>query len=365
MNKNAKSVVINGNISIPWCDKAPSLFLDRTTLIYGGSNTGKTTIIEDLMMIVKPYIPTILVIAPKSTAERFYRTKVPSICIKDVSYINKERLEKIWKRQVDSTEVYDVANDLKNLENLFNKCNDDVSTLLKNAMIQRSYNNILDIEKDSKKDEGEKSALKNNIKNILDDNLIKLYKKIISNNKESLLRHDLSRIEKIVLKFLYFNPKMLIIFDDCSEYFPVWMKLFGKDNNIFLSMFFKNRWNHLTLKIACHDEKLLSTELRKNVHVSIFTSSQALMSSVNKAQSGFSSGEKKNASLIAEKVFGDDGDNIKKHRKVCYLKDANPNFQYMIADRHGSFTIGCNALNKLSDRIPSNSTNTLNNNNLL
>ena len=73
-----------------------------------------------------------------------------------------------------------------------------------------------------------------------------------------LKNFDLTYEEKFCVKFLYFNPSLLLILDDCASQVDKW----GKDNTI-NKLFFEGRWMWITSIYTMQDDKKLATGIRK------------------------------------------------------------------------------------------------------
>jgi Cdc6-like AAA superfamily ATPase len=118
---DAKTIYTNDGIPIRWFNKDVDDYLDKTTLIYGGTGSGKTTIIEEILYKVRYMIPAFLVIVP-STSSHYYTAKLPERCVKED--LTKRKLEQIWQRQSSLTQIYKIANNIKNLARVFEKVAD-------------------------------------------------------------------------------------------------------------------------------------------------------------------------------------------------------------------------------------------------
>ena len=306
----------NKNIKLPdgreikWFAKDVDNYIDKTTLIFGGSGSGKTTLIDEILYIIKDHISNYIVIAPK-TSDDVYKRKLPPKCIKED--LTKEKLQEIWRRQYYLTEVYNIANDSKILETLFNKISDRPSYLMIELLKRKAKEIIVKIEEEQKLSFGEKRSRKLAIENLRDKKIKTVYKDTIRKNGHILSKMSLSHQENIALEYLDVNPRMCIVIDDCSDKFVTWIKYFKKQEvNPFESIFYRGRWNYITLIFASHDDKIVPPELRKNARVTIYANSQALVASLNKQQSGFSSDEKKLAMRIASCIFGEEKNGTKK-----------------------------------------------------
>jgi hypothetical protein len=79
-------------------------------------------------------------------------------------------------------------------------------------------------------------------------------------------RNDLSEDERCCLQHLHFNPRLLLIFDDCAAQLK---PFFNKD--VFRLLFYQNRHSFITVVLCCQDDTDLPANLRKNAFLSFFT----------------------------------------------------------------------------------------------
>jgi hypothetical protein len=346
-----KTIYTYDHVPIHWLEKSPANHVDKTTLIFGVSSSGKSTIITEILYLCKNYIPNYIVIAPHASSD-VYRKKLPDRCI--IEDLTKERLQKIWARQCNITQIYNIANDIINLESLFMKANDRNAQIVLKTIKEKAIQSINIVHNDKSLDYGQIKSQVAMIEKTKSNSIKKLYKSIIRENQTKLSKLELTNKESITLEYLDVNPRLMIIIDDCSELFKGWMKLFSKgEANVFESIFFKGRHNYISLVFAAHDDKIVAPELRKNARVTIFTSSSAVICSINKPQSGFSSQEKKDIIKITDKIFSNKNDpNANKYQKLCYIKDDSEPFRYTIANLYEEFKIGCQPLYELIDSMP-------------
>lgn len=348
-----KTIYTDGkeHIGIKWLNHTADDYIDKTTLIFGGSGSGKTTMIEEIMYICKEFIPNYLVIAPK-TSDHAYRKKLPARCIKED--LTKKLLKQIWSRQVNLTQVCSVANDMEILERLFARIPDRNYKLIVDVMSKRAADFITSIENSDLSFADKKSRI-----TLLEDlktrQIKRTYKEAVSKNKEFLEKQQgLSGKERTALEYIDTNPRLMLIIDDCTEKFQGWMKFFkkGVEDNIFEKIFYKGRWNNITLLFAGHDDKPVDAELRKNARVIKYGTGQALIASLNKAGNAFNRTEKKNGEAIAAKIYSGEESGIKTHKKVCYLRDDPFPWRYTIANIHEDFTLGSDSLYNLVKKMP-------------
>ena len=345
-----KTIYTDDGTPLPWLEKDVNYYLDKTTLIFGGSGSGKTTLIEEILHICKKFIPNYLVIAPK-TSDHAYRKKLPANCIKED--LTKSLLQKIWTRQVNATQIYGIANDTNILAGLFEKCPDKKAFVMAKAIMHRAETYINDVKNSTVINFAQKKSQISTVEEMRNNRIMHIYKTTIITHKDYLMGQQLNDKEKIALEYLNFNPRLMIIIDDCSEKFKGWMKLFKPNEaNIFECVFYKGRWNFITFIFAAHDDKLVATELRRGSRVTVFANSQSLMACMNRTQSGYTKQERNDAMKFAAKIFTPADAKIKSHQKLCYIREDNIPFRYTIADLYPEFTLGCTPLYDLTNKLP-------------
>jgi len=351
MTHDDKTLYAADGSPIPLLPKDYTNYLDKTSLIFGGSGSGKTTVVEEILFLLKDHIPNYLVIAPR-TSDTAYRRKLPARCIKED--FSKERIQKFWKRQFYATQVYNIANDFHVLESLFNLAPVRESVVMLEAMKRRATCIIQTIDASTTLDFAQKKLQKSTIEELYLKKVKTVYRDAIRKNTLYIRKNNtLSLHQETALEFLDLNPRICLIIDDCSEKFPMWMKLFKKTEiNPIESIFYKGRWNFITLIFAAHDDKLVNTELRKNSRVTIYTTSQAFVTSMGRVGNGYSPQEKRDASKYVTRVFGSDEKDMKTHQKLCYVREDSHPFKYLIANLYPDFTLGCSPVRAMVCKMP-------------
>jgi hypothetical protein len=353
MNDDKTIYVNDGKNSIPveWHEPTIDDYLDKTTLIFGGTGSGKTYMIEELMELLSDHVSNYLVIAPQTSQLR-YSMRLPKKCLKED--ISKKKLQSIWIRQTQMTQVCNIANDITVLESLFKRLNNRHLTIIAYSIIKRCGDFVTKIENSNISFLEKKNSIAQ-IESLKNTKLISLYKDAIREKRDILCNMNLTNYEKTAIEYLDTNPKLMIIIDDCSEKFDKWMKYFKKtEENIFSTIAFRGRHNNISLVVACHDDKFMPTEIRKNARVIKFGNMKALTSCVDKPGSAFSSSEKKQAKAVGEKIFNESDTQTKKknHQKICYIRDDKNPFKYTIAKISNDRKLGCDALYELVKKMP-------------
>jgi hypothetical protein len=256
----------------------PKKTINRTIALFGPSETGKTTLIKHCMYMFKDLINECIVVAPTAAQNQAYDGFVPEAFIhyefpkpnhekKTIMGQNAltknavEFLEKIWNRQEMRVSIYSKANNIEVMEKLCEKIKSkDCSDLIKK--INKNLNEKIK-ENSQDKQMVEKITADTNKMKIL------IYKKVFLSNFSYLcnIYQDLPEDEQYVLKYINFNPKILVILDDCAAEIK---SLYNQP--IMRKFFYQGRHCQVTLIISCQDDTDLSTNFRKNIFVSMFTS---------------------------------------------------------------------------------------------
>jgi hypothetical protein len=340
-----RSLFLSDRTKLQWLPKTYKNFLNKTTIIYGRTNSGKSTIIDEIMFLCKDFIPTVFVVAPTNSSNNAYTNKIPP------QFIHKELdcewLDKLLKRQKNSSAAYINANKLEILKTLFDKVSDDTTTILEESIIKKAHSSILTVE-DSNIEFIHKKKQKSQILIDRDDMLRKLYKTTIRFHKVSLENMDgISKTEKAALSFLDFNPNVMLILDDCASTFK---KMYKKSSAI-KEIFYEGRHYFFTTIISSQDDKEIDSELRKNTTISVFTTAQSATSNFERTSNGYPKHEKMRAKTCIESVFKQDDNDLKHYQKLVYIQNESDPFRYTIADIRDDFRMGSKPMWDYSDRI--------------
>ncbi len=356
-----KSIRINDKCPIlPFFEIHAERFLDKTTVIYGAPKTGKSTIINAVAYSIKHKIPNVIVISPTDSANSAYSSKVPPACIH--AKITKVLLDNIVSRQQKSMKIFNLIDDMSKLKILFNKIDkytykewDKYDTFI-TKLIDLKERNIQGIEESALSYPNKKEAIKKT-KDTTDDSIKSLYKIPIKQFNWKSSNVELSLEEKVMIRNLYHNPRMLLIMDDCSAQLKN-----KKLKETLLDIFSTIRWLGLTLIISLHNDSNILPELRNSAFVSIFADEENANVFFTRASGGMSKEKRDVAKSIADVLFRSTG-SIENYKKLVYTKEKLEvsvnqcsNFHYAYVDIHDDFRIGSKNLWKLCEK----STNAIN-----
>jgi energy-coupling factor transporter ATP-binding protein EcfA2 len=340
-----RSLFLSDKTKLKWIPKNYKDYLNKTTILYGLTGSGKSTIIEEIMYLCKDFIPNVGVIAPTNTSNDNYTGKVPTYLIR--KNMDVKWLDKILLRQKEVSTLFKNANKINILKSLFDKVSDETARVTESSAIKKSHSYLITVDQSSMAFKDKKKQ-KNQILTERDDMLKKIYKTSIRFNKVSLEGNSsLTNAELACVKFLDFNPNIMIILDDCASKF----KKICKQSSTMKEIFYEGRHYYITTIISTQDDKEIEPELRKNSRVSIFTSAQSATCNFEKTSNGYPKNQKLRAKIATEAVFEQDENDIKHFQKLVYVQGEADPFRYTIADIYDDFKMGDRALWKLDDAI--------------
>lgn len=324
-------------------DQSVDGMVNQSAIFYGGSKSGKTVLIKHFMYQMRDKFPTVWLFCPTNEQNGDYDGIVPSLCIHDE--VTLEKISDLYDQRKAAVKIYNNANNPKTLKKLFDRvaskpAHDYLRTLaLKKAEALSSAEKIFseDLAKKKEKIEEIKKVFENQTKNH--------YKEIIRANKDKLCANkNLSDDEKISIKYLDFNPNIMVIFDDCMEELKEIIKEGNKPGNkygpVLKNFFYKGRHAMITHFYTFQDDNRLDNGIRTNAFNSFFTSEAAATHYFQASANSFSPRDKKIAEAVIKELFGDENKEKYKNYKLVYRKYDKHRFQYVCADLHDDFKMG-------------------------
>jgi hypothetical protein len=338
------SLFTSDGCEIPLFNKDYKYFLNKSIMLYGTSGSGKSTIMLDILHILKDHIPNMCLICSTNGLNNSYDGIIPPQLI--YPEVTEDLMKKIFNRQSAVVKMWNLANDLDRLEHIYNKLtNKDNGTL---QLIKESYSKI---KRKINENESTHIAERKTQNQELDDshkqNLIAFYKKIINKNKSIINKHNnLDEMEIKIINYLNINPNFLIILDDMATTANVWSKY-----QAMKELFFNGRHHKITFMISFQDDKPLDSGLRKNTFINIFTTEVVSNSFFQRTANNFTKKDQNKMSKLANFIFNDEKLKTRNYKKMVYIKDLNPNLYYMLADHHENFRFGSKHLYQLCNKV--------------
>lgn len=325
----------NGD-ELPYMEKCISNYLHKTTALFGPSATGKTTIIREILFILKDVIPILVVIAPSDQSNESYSGVAPTQCIHDKFDI--DIIRRVYERQKIACKVYNTANKLDNLMTLFKLIPNRKKEMYIISIIIRKYKEfILGLERN--KNNETRGSMKRKTAEAVEgrDNGIRIVvKNCIRANRIWLSKQPkLDKTQAYVLKYLDFNPEILLILDDCADEFKQY-----NNHELIRMLFYKARHFRITFLISFQDDKDLDSSLRKGAHVKVFTNSNVAGTYFNRSANGFLPAQRKQVAEYIKSIYSEEDHNFE---KLIYFRGAKKPYQVLLADEY-EFRFGSDKL---------------------
>lgn len=325
-------------------------FLNRSIIVYGPTNSGKSVIITHIMKQLREKIPNVIVICPTNNLNHVYTGLVPNQLIYED--VNADLIKNIMKRQEAGIDIWNNANDINKLYSIFEFCSTSEERFKYNSFI----NAYKDMEKKISSDDGLHQVIKTKklkeLKNTHETNMREFFKTIITIHKDKIMNSTVSDAVKKIVKYLYYNPNMLLIMDDVGGDATTW----GKFKEI-RKLFFQGRHYHITFIIALQDEVMLNKDLRTNSFINIFTKESVVSAYFERKTNSYPTSEQKLYKGMAKTIFNNEDQEIDKYgnivdnfKKLCYIRDGCEfKIYYMLAEMHDKFKFGSLTLWKICD----------------
>ena len=321
----------DGN-KIPYLKKDPKLFFRKIISLFGETESGKSTIIQELCVLLKDSIPNVIVFAPTNDSNNLYTGKVSKACI--FKKITMEILEEINRRQKDAVQIYTIANDMEIMRSIFVKFADDRMKTIANS-VNRDAARYLQLITQMHSDPSLRRIEKVKIETMRDKALREAYSLCIKANSKTLLKDsNLTQEQYVAVQFHEFVPDLLLIFDDCASFF-----MEHKNEQLIRDMFYMGRHDALTSIFSFQGDKDIPPPLRRAAHVSFFTTPPCAMAYINCKDNGITGDLKKKMIKATDRIFRNDGD-MTTFRKLAYLRLNSEKIQVTLANTYDDFTMG-------------------------
>lgn len=338
-----KHLLLDDGSKLAWLPKQKEFYLNRTTLIFGPPETGKTTLCDEILRLCRDSIPVVFAIAPTNAANGTYTGRIPDSCIRPDLKI--DWFNRFITRQKNLAAVYKNSNNPDILRPIVHRIASAGEQKMIDAVLNHAAACLRMLEK-SDWTFSKKKAQQDQIIRMRDNIILKTYKNIIRANRAQLLMSDLTTLERGAVEYVNLNPNALIIFDDCAANFKKWCK----QTQAFKEMFYNIRWLNLTLIITTQDDKEIDSELRKTSMVQFFTHQQIACANFERGSNFYSKDVRAHAQRCIKAVFDQPKGEPKHHRKLVYIRGNTEPFRYTIADIYDNFQFGSGALWKLAGK---------------
>lgn len=350
------NVIHVDNEIIPKIDDNENFFLNRLTMLYGTSGSGKSSLLMHILNTLKSYIPNVIVACESSNTNDDYKGVIPDQCVH--TDVTKKLIQQIFQRQKNIIAMYDLVRDIQHIKPIYELVHDNV-TDKKLQELRQLYNTGV---KECKQNY-DLSQLSNKLEDLeakYNAKCIKFMRNAIKKKLNRLASMPLTEVQRSMILHFNINPNLLFIIDDCAASIKEW-----KDLEETKKLFFQGRHYRITTLITFQNESIIPPFLRTNAHISIFTTEEITNTFYDKKSSGATKEFAKKIGRIASVIFKSSNDKDKPNYKKLVVLGAiiktNHRIQYMVGTpskrRFGSKALWafCDEIKRTSSNIRSSS----------
>ena len=347
--------------AVPKFDLTASMLVNKTTVIYGPSRTGKTVITKNIMHKLRHEIEQVVLVCPSEPANQQYRgivdppmihyelgTPDPKGKKKSQSAVAADFLKTILDRQIAAKSVYNRANSLETLQSLFMRLPGSIRKVAVGHIekLNAKRQQLVDSVRKHVSDIGSRDETVKNVNERYRSILSLVYKKFVEPAVTALWGcDDLTPDEIHALTYLHHNPKLLLIFDDCAAD----LKKVAETNE-FRALFYRGRHYDVTTIVTCQDDTDIPANLRKNAFFSIFTAPQVCRANFERKSNQYSKETIQIVNDVCADVFGFG------YHKIVYIRDdpSGVNIYHLEVSIPPAFRFGSTALHELCATVQNN-----------
>jgi energy-coupling factor transporter ATP-binding protein EcfA2 len=334
--------------TVPRFECTAANLMNKSIIFYGGSGSGKTTMMRHFMWVIQKMYPLVSVYSTTNREQKTFDGCVPKYVIRDK--ILAKGLEDMFLQQKMRTQIYELASDSEKITTLFNAVADanekHLLTMFEQirARVLQKIDMVEGISGDGKKQ---------TFSTMMDQKIMDVMKAVITKNIARVTKMRLTKEQMLIVKYLNMNPNILVVFDDMTEDLTV----FGKEcerlakkeadpaKNLLSQFFTKGRWAKISHWYALHAiTKSMPNICRDNAHIVVLLTESIAMDFLKELE--VTGVRKKEYAAIIQATFKH------KHTKVIYDRNEGK-FYCFKADLHrnGDIKIGSQALWDLEKRI--------------
>lgn len=297
---------------IPTLKFIPEHFVNKTTVLYGQTNSGKSTLLEGVLEAINREVTQVTCFCGNDDNVQLYKKHIKQVFLQ--SKVHEDNLDRILEMQSALSTFYNCGNDPDLLENLYHRIGSQrLESILVNINRKERYDKEL-INTQYKKDPSIAENKRFELQKTYAKARRALFKKCILENRYLLKDQELSEEERRCLENIDLNPNLLVIMDDCQEELEEFKT--SKRGKSFKNFFTQGRHNNITTVIALQEETALAPGIKKQAFVNIFTTRGAASAYFKRANT-FDKKFVQKAEAAIEECFGGED----KWVKMAYLRE--------------------------------------------
>jgi hypothetical protein len=303
-------------------------FINKSCIIYGRSGSGKSHIIKHILYLLRDHVPNVIVFSQSERNNSAYsESMVPRGWVHDC--VTEEMIHAIAQRQGKARRIFESATNLTVLDQLFERIATDRQRAARGEL-RRIFDEIA----------ARAVTIDEATRTTFQTNMVKFYKSALTPMMSRLMgADDLNEEERFALKWFGFNPRITIVFDDCSTD----LSKFKSCADV-LEQIFQGRHFFCTTIIALHSESMVLPAMRGNVSMSFFTDPQMARQWATRTNNGFPKAKREVLMRYADQILVSQAPNT----KMLFAGDR----PYLIeVPGHGAFSAVSAAVREYGEKI--------------
>lgn len=347
-------------IKVPFKELTIDLLFLKNIHIYGGSGSGKSYLLKDMIYTVESRISNYLVFAPSNDTNNIYTGCVPNRCIKTVP--SEEDVKRSWTDQEQRARLYTYLNReeefktaaAESTDGMFKHPTLDWIISFMSATAQAKVKDIVDLAESRLRVNLERAKSRdeaNAIKSKANHACAKGKKKTIAQYRAvdlSRFRDNDDRVDGSkqtyndiykLAKFVQLHPCQLHVKDDVTEYLKKWTAVkvqpsgdageTSAEMSVMEAEAYRGRHVFKTIFTSIHAYSRMDKSIRQNAHVVIFTELQAASDYIQ--NNPLMKQNKKQLLAMANTIFADSKEKDPSKRSYIKAMMIGPDMYYIKA----------------------------------
>lgn len=312
----------------------PKYFVDRSSMISGGPNSGKSVTstailvsIRDDVPMFKAYIGTDgMSNSSGSTGERFLE---PALVDDEFTV---EELKTILSQLKENTLLYKEINDLNNLKRIASHIQEYELCMQE---LNKTNRRILQEINDRADDEVDRIRHITNLEKRHEESELKMCKKLIKAKRNYLKQILTDPKDHKIIDYIDYSSRLLLYFDDVTSQLKTLIKGNKEGTKVLIEVMTNIRHILGTTVLALHDPLTLPVEVRTGMFNIIFTDRQSAERYFESPGNGYKGNKEfmKKVKWACEAVFKEGSDPRINPKKLWFVREEMC-FYYTVATYH-------------------------------
>jgi hypothetical protein len=306
-------------------------FLNKSTALYGKSNSGKSSVMRDILLQIREYVSMGYVFSMTEDQNDSFKDIVPRAAIfTDFSQDDVTKfIIQFWQRQKAAVKTYKRATQPSVLVKLYRrvagKRDDEMLKMIRKYRQKIKERFDKKINKCRPEEKGYYETQQKQVLSTIDDTQVEFFRRVIKKHKKEINKSSLSKDEKYTLQYIGFRPHAVLVFDDCIHTFTTSFQ----NKAEFRSLFVMGRHNYITVILAVHLRSNLQKTINENVANAIFCSKSIAANTAENMDSSCRD-EVREFQECIRTIYNPS----EPFRKMCYISNCPDPFRWIIAEFH-------------------------------